>query len=360
MGDAFLYAYLPLNHQRIGISSFWMGVILSVNRFTRLFLNGKIAWLLNHRGIKTILIIALSLAAITTLSYGYISAIPIWIAARVFWGISFSSLRLGNTLYALESPRKGTALGLSRGIAELGPVIALAAGPLLLQQTGSNITFLSFGLLSFACIPIAINLGRINNEKVTGKHFNLSFPSAFNILVLINAFITEGVLVILSCKLIQDDQLISANEALMLTGAILGYRRLSLVMLSPLSGWLSDKVGFQKVFLYTTLLSAAGLVLIITGGGIAGLITVFTSGAINASAATGGAIGPGKSLIKEASDNATWRDIGMATGTFTGSMLLASDQMNILIAMLAGLYVPGLLYYKKGQRGREAAGLRAN
>ena len=44
IGDAFLYAYLPANYQSIGIPIFWVGVILSINRFTRLFLNGWVAY----------------------------------------------------------------------------------------------------------------------------------------------------------------------------------------------------------------------------------------------------------------------------------------------------------------------------
>jgi MFS transporter, DHA1 family, multidrug resistance protein len=352
MGDAFLYAYLPANHDRIGISSFWMGIILSVNRFTRLFLNGRIAWLLNRNGIKTIIIIALSLSAFTTFSYGATSIIPIWIVARVIWGISFSSLRLGNTLYALHHPRKGTALGLSRAIAETGPVIALLTGPLLIQYTGPGFTFLSFGLLSLACIPLAQRLSIINNDEIPRKHFNLCLPSSYNILVTINAFISEGVLVIITGRLIMGTSM-NPNELLLLTGALLGYRRLSLVIFSPLSGWLSDKCGFQKVFLYTTIVSVTGLLIIFSGGVIAGIITVFSSSAMNASAATGGAISPGKSFIKEASDNATWRDIGMATGTLAGSMLLSMDYMRVVIAVLIMIYVPGIIYYiKKGQSVR--------
>jgi hypothetical protein len=120
-----------------------------------------------------------------------------------------------------------------------------------------------------------------------------------------------------------------------------------------LSGWQSDKWGFHKVFLYTTIVSVAGLLIIFSGEVIAGIITVFSSSAMNASAATGGAISPGKSFIKEASENATWRDIGMATGTLAGSMLLSMDDMRVVIAVLIMIYVPGIIYYiKKGQSVR--------
>lgn len=346
MGDAFLYAYLPANYLHIGISSFWVGVILSVNRFTRLFLNGRVAWFLSSKGIKNVVVIATLLASLTTASYGLISAIPLWILARVLWGISFSTLRLGNTLYAVEHPRKGIALGLSRALIELGPVLALLAGPFLLHYAGRRFTFLVFGLISIAGILLVLPLGDLKTESVLKKDLVLSSPSSFNVLVLINAFITEGVLVVLASRLIQNEQMLNISNGLALVGVLLAYRRLSLVLFSPLSGWLGDKWGFQKVFIYTTLFSALGVLLMLFFSTIVGIIAAFTFSAMNASAATGGAIDSGNSVIKNVSDNATWRDIGTATGSFAGALVLSVADIQLLIAALIVLYTAGLLYHR--------------
>jgi len=346
MGDAFLYAYLPANYQQIGISGFWVGVILSVNRFTRLFLNGRVAWFLSTKGIKTVVVITVLLASLTTVAYGWMNAVPLWVLARVLWGISFSTLRLGNTLYALEHPRKGLALGLSRALIELGPVLALLAGPFLLHYAGRGFTFLAFGFISISGILLVLPLSDLKTESVTKKELALSYPSSFNILVLINAFITEGVLVVLSGKLIQQEQTLNLVNELAMVGLLLGYRRLSFVVFSPLSGWLGDQWGFHKVFIYSTIFSAVALLLVLFGATVAGILAAFTFSAMNASAATGGAIISGNSsFIKEASDNATWRDVGTATGAFTGALLLSVADLRGLIAILVMLYAMGLLYH---------------
>jgi len=354
MGDAFLYAYLPANYQQIGISSFWVGVILSVNRFTRLFLNGRVAWFLSSKGVKTVVVGSVLLASLTTVAYGWMNAIPLWVLARVLWGISFSTLRLGNTLYALEHPRKGLALGLSRALIELGPVFALFAGPFLLHHAGRGFTFSAFGLISISGILLVLPLSNLKTARVTKKELALSYPSSFNVLVLINAFITEGVLVVLAGKLIQQEQTLNLANELAIVGLLLGYRRLSFVVFSPLSGWLGDQWGFHKVFIYTNLFSVAASLLVLSGATVAGILAAFTFSAMNASAATGGAIISGNSsFIKEASDNATWRDVGTATGAFTGALLLSVADLRVVIAGLVIIYAMGLLYHRARHERKE-------
>lgn len=358
MGDAFLYAYLPSSHQQIGISSFWLGVILSVNRYIRLFLNGWLAWVLTSMGTKTIVVIAILLASLTTVSYGYMNAVPLWIIARILWGISFSTLRLSSALFALEHQRKGMALGLSRTLIEFGPVIALIAGPFLLNYADRNLTFVVFGILSISGIFLVLPLSNLKNHNVSKKDVILTFPSSFNILVLINAFITEGVLVVLLIRLIQNEQVLHWANYLTLAGVLLGYKRWSLVLFSPFSGWLADKWGFHKVFIYTTILSVTGLLFMLFGATIAGIIAIFTFSAMNASTATGIAIVSEKSIIKDVSDNATWRDIGTATGAFSGALMISFADMEWVIVVLVMIYISGLLYHYTKSERKEGEKLR--
>ena len=345
MGDAFLYAWLPSNYEHIGIPAMWVGVILSVNRFTRLLMNGWVAWWLSNKGIKTLMIGASIAASVTTASYGFISAVPLWILARVLWGISFSTLRIGNTLYSLEHPRKGMALGLGRALVELGPVAALLAGPLLLSYTGRGLGFLCFGLVNIAGVLPAFILTGLKTEKVSKKHLVLSKPSSFNVLVLINAFITEGLLVVILAKLIEGEQARSISTSLALVGLLLGYRRLALVLLSPLSGWLGDRYGFHKLFIYTTVFSAAGLLFILMDQAITGIVVSFTFSAMNAAAATGGAVTTAASYLKEISDNATWRDTGTASGAILGAIMLPAENIRWLILLLLVLNSAALVYH---------------
>lgn len=347
MGDAFLYAYMPSNHQQLGISAFWAGVILAVNRFARLFLNGWVAWVISRRGIRSFLLIAALLASFTTASYGWMNAIPIWIFIRVVWGFCFSALRLCNTLYALQHPHKGIAIGLSRSMIEIGPVLALMLGPYLLQYGGREFTFLVFSLLSLAGILLVIPMRDIKVENVSKRDLILSFPSSYNLLVLIHAFITEGVMVVLLVRMITDEKSVAISSSLALVGLLLGFRRLSLVVFSSLSGWLADRWGFHKVFVYTTIFVVVGLLIMLSGERIVGIIIIFTFSAMNTSIATGGAIGMHRSIIKKVSDNATWRDIGTATGAFVGALLLSFSDMRMLLMLCIIFFALGLVYHHR-------------
>lgn len=324
IGDTFLYAYLPSNYQNLSLSIIWVGVILSINRFARLFLNSWVTYYLSTRGIKSITIIATVIAVITTVSYGFINSVVLWIVVRILWGITFSTLRLTNIIYSLEQHKKGFALGLSRGIVEIGSIISLLLAPFLLNNFDKQITFSLLGLLSFIGFFLALQLPNIKIETISKKDLILSFPSSFNVIVLLNALIIEGVLVVLVSPLIQLEFSLSMEKSLAIIGFILAYRRVCLVVFSPLTGWLADKFGFEKVFTSTTIILTGGIILIALNQILLGLIIAFTFGAMNSSISVGGAITNVKNSLKDISDNVTWRDIGTAVGTLIGASLLTN------------------------------------
>jgi MFS family permease len=167
------------------------------------------------------------------------------------------------------------------------------------------------------------------------------------LLTLSNAFVTEGVLVVLVGK-ITLHQVFLSWEGLVLTGFLLSYRRISFVIFSPLAGWLADKWGFQKLFFTISILTSGSLVLILFGADVIGIVVAFTFSAMNASICTGGAINPNNLLLKDISDNATWRDIGTAGGAFAGAALLAVSDLQPFFIALFLLYAVSLIryYYK--------------
>lgn len=343
MGDTFLYAYLPANYKNIGVSVIWIGVILSINKFTRLFLNGWVAYYLSKKGIRTVTIITTIIAVITTISYGIISSVFFWILARILWGISFSTLRLGSLVYALQHNKKGISLGLSRGIIELGSVFALLIGPLLVKHFDEANTFCIFGLISFIGVVLAFHLPNSRTESISKKDLVLTFPSSFNTMVLINAFIAEGILVVLISSLVQMEYHLPPEENLLLVSFILGFRRICLVVFAPLAGWFADKLGFQKIFLYTTILLTFGILLISLKFEIIGIIIVFAFNAMNASIAAGGALNTSKSLLKDIADNATWRDIGSAFGSLVGALLITIVEINFVFIIATVLLLLGII-----------------
>jgi predicted MFS family arabinose efflux permease len=330
LGDAFLYVYLPNNYQSIGLTVFWVGILLSINRFTRLFLNSQVAYVLSKHGIKTITVTTTVLAILTTLSYGFFNSIFLWVIVRVLWGLSFSTLRLSSIIYALQYNKQGFSLGLSKSITEIGSVLALLIGPVLIMHFERGITFILLASLSVIGLLSAIALPQIKIKPVSRKDLILSFPSSLNILVLLNTFVVEGMLVVLIGRLLYDGLNISALQVLTIAGFYLAYRRICLIFFSPLSGWLADKFGFQSLFNYTALFLAIGISLIAFGFAIPGIIVTFTFSAMNTSVSPGSALTQPTSMVKDISDNATWRDIGAAFGTLTGSLLLNFSYLHIV------------------------------
>src|SRR5688572_25959768 len=90
-GDAFLYPYLPLKSADVGIPVVWVGMLLSINRFIRIFTNTLIVNLFSKYGLRLVTIVAVVFAIVSTAGYGLASGIISWIVLRVLWGLSFSA-----------------------------------------------------------------------------------------------------------------------------------------------------------------------------------------------------------------------------------------------------------------------------
>jgi MFS family permease len=137
-GDAFLYPFLPINSNAIGVPVVWVGLLLSINRFARIFSNALMVRLLERFGLRAVMLTAVILAIISTFGYGIAAGLAAWLTFRVLWGLSFSAMRIGTLGYALQTQRPGFALGLSRGLQEVGPMASLFISPILLSYVDHN------------------------------------------------------------------------------------------------------------------------------------------------------------------------------------------------------------------------------
>jgi MFS transporter, DHA1 family, multidrug resistance protein len=328
-GDALLYPVLPVNAVEMGVPIIWVGVLLSINRFVRLASNQIFAWLFNSFGYKRITIIAALFAALSTFSYGVVSTIYFWLAARIIWGLCYSSLRISCISYSLEGNRPGFQLGLSRGMQEIGPIIALFAGPIILHYTSVQATFIIFSILSLSAVLLAFQLPELptNSNQYTFT-FKL-IPSSFNFLVFTSALFVEGLLVVLIGQLFDSGQ-ISLIELTALAAFYIGYRRLSNVIVSPLAGRIADRFGIERVFLVAILLTVISLVLISAGFLAIGILATFTFQSISS------ALSPGEAAREEnrlnaIAANTTWRDLGAASGALITGVLVGSKDLHLVV-----------------------------
>lgn len=352
-GDAFLYPFLPVNFNAVGIPLAWVGVLLSINRFVRIVSNAWIVHAFAKYGLRSIMILAVTLAITSTLGYGLASGVAAWIFFRVMWGLAFSAMRIGTLGYSLQHERVGFALGISRSLQEAGPMIALMIAPLLLTYFPSRTIFYILSALSIPALYFALSLpgGNDKTQSLAGTRV-MRWPTTLNSLTLLSAIIIDGiVVVVLGVLFLHYRNNITLLTATSLAAFYLAYRRICLVTLSPAGGWVADRIGLDRVFSISMGLVTIGLIAIVAGWIGTGAVIVFTFYSIN-SAVTPGSASSGKShSLAAVAENATWRDVGAAVGTLLGGLLISSQYLNtVMLVSVFALII--LLFIHFGRAGR--------
>jgi MFS family permease len=345
-GDAFLYPYLPLRGERLGMSVAWIGILLSVNRFARIFTNALIARACATYGFRPVTVIAVTAAVVSTAGYGFVSGIIGWILFRICWGLSYSVLRISAISYSLEHERQSFSLGLSKSIQEAGPMVTLIVAPPLLFQLEIKTIFSILALVSLPGVYFALRLPQKfgTTTPFSFKKF-AKVPSTFNLLTFSSAALIEGVMVVtLGVLFLKYNENISVLAASILTASYLGYRRVCLIAFSPFGGWMADRYGLERIFLTSFVMVFAGLLLLIAGWIEAGAIIVFAFYSVLSALTPGAASSKSTYVLEAVSENATWRDIGAALGTLVGGLLLESDLL--MFFLLGGTLFMGVMFLR--------------
>ena len=351
-GDAFLYPFLPVNFEEVGVPIIWVGLLLSINRFVRIFSNTMIVHAFAKYGLRFIMIVAVTLAITSTLGYGIASGLAMWLLLRVMWGLAFSAMRIGTLGYALQNTRRGFALGISRSLQEIGPMISLFLAPILLRYLHTNTIFYALAFLSLPAIYFAIRLPA-DNDKTEALQGGWSFglPSTLNSITLVSAFVIDGiVVVVLGVLFLHYNEQISLTMATTLAAFYLGYRRLCSVILSPAGGWVADKIGMERVFNISMVCVILGLIVMSFGQIGTGAAIVFTFYNINSAITPGPASSANSHSLAGVAENATWRDIGAALGTLAGGFLISSPFLTAVLQFgIAAMTIILLMHLGKVQ-----------
>ncbi|SEQ00782.1 MFS transporter [Piscibacillus halophilus] len=159
LGDAMLFIVMPIYWQEFGLTALWqVGVLLSVNRLIRLPVNPLVGWFYKHIDKRTGVVLAIILATLSTLSYGWLQGFVMLLVMRCIWGIAWSFLRLGGFLTVMEvadDQSRGRLMGKYNGLWGLGGLTGMLAGGLLADVTNLKVVATLFGLLSILSLPIA-------------------------------------------------------------------------------------------------------------------------------------------------------------------------------------------------------------
>ncbi|ELR70220.1 Putative MFS transporter [Fulvivirga imtechensis AK7] len=333
MGDALLYAYLPVKGEALGLSLFSIGLLLSINKFSRFFTNRWIAWLCSRWGVKNVLLLGVVFSTISTFIYALGHAVWIWIAGRLMWGAAYSAMRFATIQYAGKNKNKGSALGIARSIQDAGPMLAYWIGPVMLTSLGAGFTFATWGALLVLLFPVFYLIPVVQHQKQKIKPFSFQKPAWIDVWVFGTSFVVEGFLIVGMSHILNIDNR-DADRLLLVSSIYISLRRLLNVIISPVSGWLSDRFGFLTIFQASCLMIASGTALIGLGSSGGGIFLCFVGSAINLTLVPIVAIdfGPEYKSFDALTRINTSRDMGSATGSLTGLGLLS-------IAAPSGIFI---------------------
>ncbi|HTJ48599.1 MAG TPA: hypothetical protein VL443_04015 [Cyclobacteriaceae bacterium] len=346
-GDAFLYAFLPVNSMHAGVNVAWIGILLSINRFVRILFNQVIVHLFSSYGLRLITIAATTFAIISTLGYGIATGIGMWMLLRICWGLSYSAMRIGCIGYALQQPHQSFLLGISKGIQEAGPMLVLFLTPVLLHYDSKTI-FLMLAIMSTPAILFAYQLPKGDDRTPAAKErFIMQLPSPVNSITFLTATIIDGIIIIILGVLFlrQETTVLSASEATALAAFYLGYRRICLVLISPIGGWITDLFGVNTIFIGSLILVISGLLLILTGWTATGAIIVFTFYSIHSTITPAIISTLQSNSLSAVAENTTWRDLGAAFGTLLGGGLITSSYISTFLSIGILILTISLLVY---------------
>ena len=348
LGDALLYAVLPVYADDFGLTLPWVGVMLSANRFIRVFAYGSIARLTHAIGARRMCIVAAITATISTLLYGVAEGPWVMLAARILWGLTYAGLVLTTLVYAVEYRESaGTRVGVSKAIQRFGPILALIGGAWLVSQVGPNFVFVVLAVATACAIPIALSLPRERQASAANKpSASLERPRPVDIIFFLQGYGVDGVFAITITLILAREA--SLSEAVLGGSALLAMRHFGEAIAAPLFGWFADRMGARKVFIASSVLTMIGFICVAVGATVIGaLVMLLFRGAL-------ASLGPAVIVQSLARDSdaigplarmQAWRDLGAACGPLATGFLLAVASAEVQHAAVAIALAGALLYW---------------
>lgn len=344
LGDTLIYAVLPLYHVELGMSLAMVGVLLSLNRWTRLLANSLVAGIGEHVGARRMMILAALGSVISTTCYGLDAGDELQMAARILWGVSFAALNLGSLAYAVaDRANAGKRVGASRGLIGVIQASCFIGGGLLVLQIGPRHVFLVLGALTLLAVVAALMLPPLHSEPTDRRGFRLPMPHRLEIWGFLLGFSGDGVFLLTLAFLLKDS--VTSVAPIMATALVLSLRCLMEAGGGPIGGWMGDRFGARLVSTVTGSVLVVGYVLIACHIDVVGsIVIVLSRGLFNTlipvmvmQRVTGG-------YLSSQASYSTWRDFGAAVGPLTAPWLFLNIAQSWLFAALGLMMAAGVLF----------------
>jgi MFS family permease len=378
LGDTLLYTALPVSAARLGMDALAVGLALSLNRWIRLFTNPLAARLYERVPAGTLVLLALALAVASTAAYALPAALAVFLGARLLWGTSWSLLRLGALLGAIEGSvgRAGRALGDMRAVFGLGYLAGAIYAPFAVEAVGWGTAaiiaaFLTLVLGIGPALTVAgwrreIDVDERAERAIWRSLWEPSFAALFTI-ALAQYGIYAGLLTVAGglrvAEVFPGGGAVAGVPvaAVVIAGLYILSQRLSQVVWTPFAGRLADR-SVDRAFVASSVAASAAIVGLVTTSDPTAFIAL---GALAFFAGITSVVALELAIAHRttAADRPrilgaynTWADIGAAAGALGGGALaLAGTQLPIALgAALAAVTIP--LWWASASTGARAAG----
>lgn len=189
-GGGIVYPILPNLGTILGISPFLVGLILSANRFSRLFANAPAGVLIDRIGTRTPFVVGMVIQGFSTAGYVVAILAPFpegwFMVARILWGVG--SALVFATAYTIaadvsDGESRGASMGLVRGGILFGFPTGVVIGGVLGELTGTVFAFSVATVFAFIASAIAYltvpetHVEERQAQSVTPWDINTSTPA---------------------------------------------------------------------------------------------------------------------------------------------------------------------------------------
>jgi MFS family permease len=317
-GDSLIYAILPVYAENFGLTLTMVGILLSVNRFVRVFTYGIINNFIDKFGKRNMCIFAAVLATLSTVTYGLSLGFITLFIARVIWGISYSILVLSTLYYAVEyKKRAGSRVGISQSIQRLGSIISLLIGSWYVSYVGPEMIFIIMAIPTSIGIFIAFILPKDDLKNTVGykQGFKLTKPNTFECLYFLQGYGVDGLFAITVTLMLAEHTQLSL--AILGGGALLAFRHFGEAISSPVFGSMADYFGAKIIFIIACIAVILGFLLISLNNIIIGaIILLIFRGAMASLGPTliSQNINNNNKVMENLTKMQTYRDFGAALG----------------------------------------------
>lgn len=341
IGDTILYSVLPVHAESLGLSDLALGIILSINRFVRILSHSVVAAIMLRIGPKKIMLVASTVASLSTWFYKFPNISTLIIFARLSWGIAYSGFRQSVLYYtAYIDKHRNKVFAQTQFIRPIGPFIILIIGPWLFKTAGYELAFQMIAGVTLLVLALSYFLPDLPVKQEVYHFQNVLKTSKLKLQLALFSFITDGLLVVVLYLLFVGET--STSEALVTMVALFLLLKRGIGFLLPMVlvksfGHLEIMTHYYGAYLSMNI----GLYCLYCQFHQIGLILVFAGGAILETTIPLLAMDQSPSNHMEVVTSITfWWDIGKAVGALLGVVIYKELGGNVVFLGLGiGLVV---------------------